>query len=308
MPGVKRLLSALGRSRETGHDSWLTSIHGEQLAALDAACAGSGPEGFALFRDLDDDLWALLLTQEHGAYPNIKALLPGVPPPDLQARWNGTSGAALAAQGAVFYRRLRERYVEHGPVPLDAARVLDFGCGWGRLTRMLARDVAPGRLFGCDPSEAILDVCRSDRVPATLARSEPIPDRLPFGEPFDLAFAFSVFTHLSEPSHEACLRALHAGLRPGGLLVATVRPPAYLDFSPLMEPARGADLRGARYVFVPHAADPAHPQYEGGEMHYGEAVVTLPYVRERWSRWFELLQADLLIGDLHQVVLTLRRS
>ena len=62
-----------------------------------------------------------------------------------------------------------------------------------------------------------------------------------------------------------------------------------------------------RYVFAPHAADPSHPQYAGGEMTYGETVITLPYVRERWSRWFELLHSDLLIGDLHQVVLTLRR-
>jgi hypothetical protein len=75
-----------------------------------------------------------------------------------------------------------------------------------------------------------------------------------------------------------------------------------------MAAARDAPLEGARHVFVPHAADPGHPQYEGGEMTYGEAVVTLPYVRERWSRWFELLHADLLIGDLHQVVLTLRRT
>ena len=41
--------------------------------------------------------------------------------------------------------------------------------------------------------------------------------------------------------------------------------------------------------------------------HYGETAITLPYVRERWGRWFELLHVDLLLGDLHQVVLTLRR-
>ena len=41
-------------------------------------------------------------------------------------------------------------------------------------------------------------------------------------------------------------------------------------------------------------------------MTYGEAVITLPYVREHWSRWFELLGADVLIGDLHQVMLTLQ--
>jgi hypothetical protein len=42
-------------------------------------------------------------------------------------------------------------------------------------------------------------------------------------------------------------------------------------------------------------------------MTYGEAVITLPYIRERWTSLFELLDVELLIGDLHQVMVTLRR-
>jgi SAM-dependent methyltransferase len=161
---------------------------------------------------------------------------------------------------------------------------------------MLARDVAPGRLYGCDPTPAILDACRAHGVPAELARSDFLPERLPFDGPFDLAFAFSVFTHLSEPAHQRALDALHAGMAPGGILIVTVRPPSYLPDS------------DAPYAFVPHAADPSHPQYEGGEMTYGETVVTLDYVRERWSDRFALLGVDILLGDLFQVVLTLRRG
>ena len=294
-----------------GHDAWLEHFHDDVLAPIDAACAAGGPDRFALFSDLDVDLWALLLTQEYSAYRNIRALLPTVPHPTLQERWNGTSGVPLASQSAAFYRRLRDRYAELGERPLSDSRVLDFGCGWGRLTRFLARDVPQSRLYGCDPVESILAVCRESGVPATLARSDLVPERLPFDEPFDLAFAFSVFTHLSEAAHERCLAALHAGLRPGAILVVTIRAPEYVQSCELMRPVRDAlgtaRLDGPRYLFAPHAADPSHPQYAGGEMTYGETVVTLPYVRERWSRWFELLHSDLLIGDLHQVVLTLRR-
>jgi hypothetical protein len=67
--------------------------------------------------------------------------------------------------------------------------------------------VAPGRLDGCDPVQAILDVGRADGVPATLATSDFPPERRPFDERFDLAFAFSVFTHLSEDAHRQSLRA-----------------------------------------------------------------------------------------------------
>ena len=138
---------------------------------------------------------------------------------------------------------------------------------------------------------------------------------MPFDERFDVAFAFSVFTHLSETAHERCLAALHAGLAPDGILVVTIRPPEYLrfcgDLHPLLAalgPDPAARLEEPRYLFAPHAAEPSHPQYAGGAMTYGETVITLAYVRERWAPGFELLHADLLLGDLFQVVLTLRRT
>ncbi len=294
-------------------DGWLR-LFAAGLDPIEAACGEGGPERFALFRPLDADLWALLLTREYSSYPRIRALLPDMPDPALQEVWNGASGVALATQGAAFYRKLGDLCARHGGRPLEDATVLDFGCGWGRLLRFLARDVEPGRLFGCDPVEAILDVCRRSRVPATLARSEFVPERLPFDERFDLAYSFSVFTHVSEAAADACLDALHAALRPGGLLVATIRPPDYLLVSEHLAPARAelgeewrARLDEPRYVFVPHPVTPDHPQFGGGDMTYGESIVTLPYVRERWTDRFELAGVDLLVGDLHQVVLTLRR-
>jgi SAM-dependent methyltransferase len=296
------------------YDSWLEHFHGAHLARIEAACEDGGLERMGLFRDLDVDLWALLLTQEYDGYPNIRSLLPDVPDPSLQQLWNGASGAQLAGQSRSFYRKLCDRFAQHSDVSLTDARVLDFGCGWGRLTRFLARDVEPGWLYGCDPVEHILDVCRGTRVPATLAPSEFVPERLPFDVPFDLAFSFSVFTHISEPAHEACLRALHQGLRPGGILVLTVRPPEYLWFCERMHPvlrALGPEPRARlgepRYLFVPHPAERSHLQYAGGEMTYGETVITLPYILEHWSPMFELLGMDLLIDDLYQVTITLRR-
>jgi hypothetical protein len=297
-------------------DSWLEHFHGERLAEIDDACAQStSSERYALFRDLDDDLWALLLTRQYDRFPHIRALLPAMPEPALQEMWNGRSGLALASQSKAFYAKLRDRYERYGVRPLAAASVLDFGCGWGRLTRYLARDLAPGQLYACDPVEAILDVCRASRVPATLARSSFRPRKLPFDRRFDLAFAFSVFTHLSEAEHERCLRVLHEGLDPGGILIVTIRPPAYLHSCQAMHQLRDglrldepAALTTARYLFVPHAAVAVHPQYGGeGDMDYGETVITMAYVRQHWSERFDLLEVDLLLEDPEQVMLTLRR-
>ncbi len=196
----------------------------------------------------------------------------------------------LAAQTLAFYRVLK-------PWLTPDARVLDFGCGWGRVTRFLARDVPPERLFACDPVLGILDVCQRNGVRATFALSDPFGARLPFDGPFDLAFAFSVFTHLSEPAHERALEALHAGLRPGGTLVVTVRPPGHLGEPP-----------GTPYHYVPHTEVPESFQWESeAGVEYGDTVITVDYVREHWAPRFELLAAQPLVGDLAQIALTLRR-
>ena len=167
----------------------------------------------------------------------------------------------------------------------------------------LCRD---GRLDGCDPSQPSLDECARSGVPVVLARSAFVPERVPFDERFELAFAFSVFTHLSERAHTASLRALHAALAPGAVLVVTLRPPAYTRLSPLLRDVTVAPEE-PQYVFVPHAAQESHFQYEGGEMTYGETIVTLPYVREHWSPLFELLAVDVLRADMDQIMVTLRR-
>jgi hypothetical protein len=73
-------------------------------------------------------------------------------------------------------------------------------------------------------------------VPAVLARCDFVPLRLPFAERYDLVFAFSVFTHISEAAHEASLRAIHTSLDPGGILIVTIRSPAYLSYSEAMHP------------------------------------------------------------------------
>ncbi len=293
-------------------DGWLTSLYGEQLDEIEAACAGAGREGYANFRDLDDDLWALLLSRQYSSYPNILALLPDLPDPGLQVNWNGAAGLTLLGQSKAFYRHAKAMVEAHSETTLRDSRVLDFGLGWGRLTRFFARDVEPGNLMGVDPTEEILEICRSSRVPAELARTDFLPESLPFDR-IDLAYSFSVFTHISETAAQTCLDTLHAALNPGGLLILTIRPPGYLVLDPKMHDALAElgdpveAMKVPRYVFVPHPVEGGHPQYDGGEMTYGEAVISLPYVRERWGEQFELLDVRVSTEDIYQVAVTLRK-
>jgi SAM-dependent methyltransferase len=100
----------------------------------------------------------------------------------------------------------------------EMTRILDFGCGMGRvLARMLDR--APQAEFvGFDIDPQMLQWCgrlvaspRLRCVSATL--DQP-------GNSFDLVYAISVFTHLDETT-EFWLSEIHRLLRPGGVAFLT---------------------------------------------------------------------------------------
>ncbi len=105
---------------------------------------------------------------------------------------------------------------------------LDFGCGWGRFTRLFSRDVPNAALFAVDPWEAAIRLCRTHMSGASFVQSPHEPP-LPFRDGFfDVVFANSVFSHLAEHSARAWLTELARLLRPGGLLVATTHGRSFL--------------------------------------------------------------------------------
>ncbi len=104
----------------------------------------------------------------------------------------------------------------------DFDRILDFGCGVGRLLQALNLSRREGQeLCGCDVNEACATWCRENLDFATVLHTALEPP-LPYPEDsFDLVTAISVFTHLSRPLQVAWARELIRVLRPGGVAFIT---------------------------------------------------------------------------------------
>jgi SAM-dependent methyltransferase len=165
-----------------------------------------------------------ILTNSSKRYPNLTQYMPSMPADEIQKRWTGHFGRELLVKSCNTVRLFQimsytcRRRAISGPI-------LDYGCGWGRLTRLAAYFCDPDQLYGVDPMRESLAECATHNVRANFALIEPIPETFPFDSVrFDFAFGFSVMTHTPVEVTEAILRCVRTVISDDGLFICTIRP------------------------------------------------------------------------------------
>lgn len=249
--------------------------------------------------------------------------VPGGPPVAIQSQFVGWSGGAAMRECFPFYQLTKRLY--RGD--LGAANVLDFGVGWGRLIRLFAHEVPEAQLFGVDVDPEILDICASTGVPGTFSHVQP-GGRLPFEDgTFGLAYAYSVFSHLSADAALAAFAELARVVQPGGQLTFTTQGRRFLQLCVAIRDKRlhrtDEPLSDAEAMIDQFWDDPvrARDEFEAGRHVYtgigGSGVLTGDFygwaaAPEEWLRanlvGFEIQDVTDDPAVNEQVVITLRRS
>ena len=128
---------------------------------------------------------------------------------------------------AATYDRVAGPQTRWGSVVLDRLplagdeRVLDAGCGSGRVTELLAARLPRGRVIALDGSAAMIAAARErlapfgDRIDYVVA---DLGQPLPIDAPVDAILSTATFHWVLD--HDALFANLAAVLRPGGWLVA----------------------------------------------------------------------------------------
>ena len=187
------------------------------------------------------------------------------------------------------------------PLGTASGMLLDFGCGWGRLTQVFLRDFEPDNIIAGDVSDEALDLFQKTELPCQLLKVASFPPLSLPDNSIDFATAYSVFSHLSEEAHWAWIRELHRVLRPGGVLAVTTRPREFIDHVVGLrkQPEIPDFARGAASSFLDFEA--AYRQYDAGEFcfdvlggggdgregFYGEALIPKAYVERVWGALFD---------------------
>lgn len=261
---------------------------------------GEGRLPTQVFHDVSPLEWYWLHAYGRTIVPALRRYLPSLPSRREQVIFTGSWGPMTLWEAFRFYMLVKD----HAPALSPESRVVDFGCGWGRIIRFFIKDVEPSRLCGLDPQPDAIATCTATNRWASFEQIDVRPPTSLGDASVDLIYAYSVFSHLSEDVHVQWLEEFARVIRPGGTLILTTRDRDFILECARQRAAGSTSLAasGARSAFMETdrwltAYDEGAFCYDAvgggtdlpGEV-YGESCIPEPYVQRVWARWFDIDQ------------------
>jgi SAM-dependent methyltransferase len=181
------------------------------------------------------------------------------------------------------------------------ANVLDFGCGCGRLFRYFHFLYPKARYYGVDPDPTGINWCKENLSDlGTFVQSSTHPP-LPLDQKFDFVYATSVFTHLPENLQFLWLEELHRVTNPGAYLIISTHgeniqnnPTSLTDEEKEIVAKNGFCYRDTRNNLI-------------GADYYDIVWHSVDYIKNNWSRYFEIVRHIDKGLNNHQDLILLKR-
>lgn len=196
-------------------------------------------------------------------------------------------------------------------------RVLDVGCGDGRITAEIAARLARGSVVGIDPSTHMVEFARSHCAAANLAFEVADATALPYRAEFDVVVSFNALHWVA--AQDQALAGIHRALRPEGrALLQFVPRGARRSLEDVIEETRRAaewsswfgDFRAPYVHFTPDeyrdlagragfvvrrlAVEPKAWDFRSRQAFVEFARVTFV----EWTRWLPDERRDAFIADV----------
>ncbi len=187
----------------------------------------------------------------------------------------------------------------------NGMKILDFGCGTSRVLRYLVEFLPLAEYFGSEVYKKAIEWGRESFPEVTYAEQGSIP---PVGFPdatFDVIYAYSIFTHFSEPVHKEWLKELCRLLKGGGIIILTVH-----GRKVLLRCKDEEDVRNSMCFYEKKFDDIFYKFQDHGYIFYkcyddnklglnglnadtfGISFMSHKYILDHWSDDFEILEHD----------------
>jgi SAM-dependent methyltransferase len=225
-----------------------------------------------------------------------------VPPADLRYRVHGDLDlASFLETGKQCSRDIQDALARVDKDIGSFERILDFGCGCARTLLWLAPWADRSQFSGTDIDEQAIVWCRRSIDFSRFTINAELPPLPVSSESYDLIYAVSVFTHLTEQLQFRWLDELRRVSVRDGYVLLTIRG---VSFANQLSPRDADELRSTGFVFsrMPDYVQKMFPDW------YQSATHTENYVRERWGEFFEVVDYIPRLMDGSQDVVVLRNS
>jgi SAM-dependent methyltransferase len=179
-------------------------------------------------------------------------------------------------------------------------RMLDWGCGCGRVTGVMVKYLTDLEVHGCDIDRDAVEWCAGNLPLGHFATIPPHPPTAYGDEMFDVVTACSVLTHLSQELQSLWLGEMRRILAPGGLLLASVHGD-FLTQSLRIPPRVKEEVRskGISDATPDRILDGVAP-----ETYYRTTYQSKEYTVREYARYFKILDyVELGMGNLQDLVI-----
>jgi 2-polyprenyl-3-methyl-5-hydroxy-6-metoxy-1,4-benzoquinol methylase len=267
-----------------------------------------------IFKDCGDDFWFWLLARGYVQRSYLRNIMPSLPEEHYQLQYTGLSGVKALAEAFSFYKFIKITLKNQGVMICPESKVLDYGCGWGRIIRFFLKDINASNLYGIDCDEEIIKVCQTSNLNCNFNVNNIFPPTKFEDNYFDIIYSFSVFSHLSENAHINWLLEFKRILKPGGVLIVTTRDRDFIISCARIREIPETDIpffaKGLASTFLNTSEslmkyDSGKYVYEpiggGGVLEgsfYGETCIPEKYVETEWLNYFS--QIDFVNYKKHQ--------
>jgi SAM-dependent methyltransferase len=146
----------------------------------------------------------------------------GVPVPDallMMTVVGHTNWPQFQSSGAKAVETFADLVTRNGGDFSGAERIMDFGCGCGRLARHLPT-YSSASLVGVDYNRKLIAWCAANLAGTYIKNELQPPVNLPDAQ-VEILYALSIFTHLREETQIAWLGEFARLLKPGGFALVT---------------------------------------------------------------------------------------
>jgi len=236
--------------------------------------------------------------------PNPERERYALPPADNMRRVIGDdSPIRFALGGSTTFHNIEAYLTEMGHSWSEFPRILDWGCGAGRVTRYLLTETQ-ATVHGVDIDPENIAWCKSALTSGNFDCISPVPPTRFPNEYFDLIIGCSVFTHLSEAMQMQWLAELQRIARPNALLFLSVQGPTKFVYSRLpLELFRTIEDKG----FVDLQHDPSLDTVIDDSEYYRSAFHSRRYIVDTWGQFFQVISIVDAIAALQDFVVLRHR-